>query len=211
MRSPTGLCSIVAPKTQAWPYQPSLTKTTGFAARAKRGRPVVCSPHSDEEGHEAIPLDLVLDELPHGELVPVNRRHGSQRFSFVLRPPSEGVTTLGGATVGTQRSSVSYFSTTWGMRPCCSVRCAHENKSTPGQEDRERKLQDILRDTVLNKGSRQRRTEVTGQRRAGTRRMRPDITATCPLAKQQRSSSRKLSRLETLSRGISTASGSRRR
>lgn len=41
------------------------------------------SPHSNEEGHEPIPLDLVLDELPQRELMPVNRRHGVRISSKV--------------------------------------------------------------------------------------------------------------------------------
>lgn len=38
-------------------------------------RVLVCSPHANEERHEPVALDLVRQELPEGELVPVDRRH----------------------------------------------------------------------------------------------------------------------------------------
>lgn len=38
-------------------------------------RSLVRSPHANEERHEPVALDLVRQELPEGEFVPVDRRH----------------------------------------------------------------------------------------------------------------------------------------
>lgn len=102
MGSSTRLSLLLDHRLKAWPCQPSSTRTTGWfgCARERDEAKIVytrcfCSPHSDEERHEAIPLDLVLDELPQGKLVPVNRRHGIAALS----PSSASTSSFAGPNV----------------------------------------------------------------------------------------------------------------